>query len=376
MLNKILGSFGLAAENNIIQKLSTGLINHTWKITGESHAYILQQINSNVFKSPQDISENILKANSFLAEHAPDYLFVSPIASTTGQYLVQDTSGNFYRLTPFINGSHTIDTVTTKQQAFEAARQFGKFTRLLSAFNAAALHYTLPDFHNLALRFAQFESAHKTATAERLATAKKAIANAYAHQHLVQTYQSIIAENTIPLRVTHHDTKISNVLFDDNDNGLCVIDLDTMMPGYFISDLGDMLRTYLSPANEEEQNFDKVEVREDYFQAIIEGYFAEMAYVLTDAEKELLLYAGKFMIYMQAIRFLTDFLNGDIYYTTAYPKHNLVRAQNQFTLLHKYLDSEKNFSKVIQQLLKENVSEISYPPTAAFQDTRQPHQNK
>ena len=357
MLNKILGSFGLAAEKYGIQKLSTGLINHTWKVTGENNAYILQQINSNVFKSPQDISDNILKIGNFLAEHAPDYLFVSPIAATTGAYLIRDGAGDFYRLTPYVSGSHTIDTVTNRQQAFEAARQFGKFTQLLDGFDASELKYTLPDFHNLALRFAQFEQAHRTATAERLATASQAIEDAYMQQHLVQTYQSIVADETIPQRVIHHDTKISNVLFNSNDKGLCVIDLDTVMPGYFISDLGDMMRTYLSPANEEEQDFDKIIVREDYFQAIIQGYFAEMATVLTDAEKDLLLYAGKFMIYMQAIRFLTDFLNGDIYYTTSYPKHNLVRAKNQFVLLRKYSEAERSFLRIIQQLRKEKLTD-------------------
>lgn len=367
MLNEILGSFGLVAEKYTIQKLNTGLINHTWKVTGESKAYILQQINSNVFKSPQDISDNILKIDNFLAEHAPDYLFVSPIAATTGEYLVQDGAGDFYRLTPYVSGSHTIDTVADRQQAFEAARQFGKFTRLLDGFDAATLKYTLPDFHNLALRFTQFKQAHEAATAERLATAKQAIADAYAQQHLVQTYQSIVADDNIPQRVIHHDTKISNVLFDKNDAGLCVIDLDTVMPGYFISDLGDMMRTYLSPANEEEKDFDKVVVREDYFQAIIQGYFSEMAGALTDAEKELLLYAGKFMIYMQAIRFLADFLNGDIYYITSYPKQNLVRAQNQFVLLHKYSEAEKNFSKIIQQLWKEKMAETDHTATTAFQ---------
>ncbi len=356
MLHDILGAFGLTAEKYTIQKTGTGLINHTWKVTGEGEAYILQHINSNVFKSPQDIATNILKIDQYLAAHVPDYLFVSPLAAQNGEYLVQNEAGDFYRLTPYVNGSETIDTVTTRQQAYEAARQFGKFTRLLDGFDTTQLKYTLTDFHNLALRFTQFEAAHQQAAPERLAAASQAIADVYAHQDLVQTYQSILANNSIPQRVIHHDTKISNVLFDDKEKGLCVIDLDTVMPGYFISDLGDMMRTYLSPANEEEQDLSKVVIREDFFQAIIEGYFAEMADVLTVAEEDLLLYAGKFMIYMQAVRFLADFLNGDTYYSTAYPGQNLVRAQNQFALLNNYTAAEKNLFQLITQLKQEKAA--------------------
>jgi Ser/Thr protein kinase RdoA (MazF antagonist) len=346
-LTELLEAFGLPANDCLIQKLDSGLINYTWKISAAGKEYILQQINGNVFKSPQDISNNMLKLSRFLARHAPDYLFISAIAATSGEYLVENKAGDFYRLMPFVKGSHTIDTVSTRQEAYEAARQFGRFTSLLSQFNTGELSYTLPDFHNLALRFEQFEAAYNQANQERLTEANLSIKAAFRHQDLVKTYQAIKTNGSIPLRVTHHDTKISNVLFDGNGKGLCVIDLDTVMPGYFISDLGDMMRTYLSPVNEEEQVFSKITIREDYFKAVIEGYFAEMAAELTDAEKALCLYAGKFMMYMQAIRFLTDFLNGDTYYATTYPKQNLIRAQNQFTLLHRFLEAEERLSKII-----------------------------
>ncbi|WP_242921241.1 phosphotransferase enzyme family protein [Pontibacter liquoris] len=353
MLHEILTAFGLDAENFTIQKLSSGLINHTWKVTGPHEAYILQQINAHVFRSPQDIADNIVQIGRFLDRHAPAYLFVSPIATATGAVLVQNQVGDYFRLSLYVSGSRTIDTVTNRQQAFEAARQFGRFTRLLHTFDAATLKYTLPDFHNLALRYQQLEQAHAAAPASRLADARQAITDAFAQQHLVQTYEAMVADPRIPKRVIHHDTKISNVLFDQHDKGLCVIDLDTVMPGYFISDLGDMMRTYLSPANEEVQDLTKVTVREDYFRAIIEGYFTEMADVLTEAEKELLLYAGKFMIYMQAIRFLADFLNGDTYYATTYAGQNLVRAQNQFMLLRRYTEAELRFTDIVRTFRKE-----------------------
>ncbi|GAA4442817.1 aminoglycoside phosphotransferase family protein [Pontibacter saemangeumensis] len=359
MLHDIIAAYGLPANDCQLQTIDSGLINRTWKVTAADKEYVLQQINSDVFKSPHDISENIRKISRFLARHAPGYLFISPIVATSGAYLVQNSAGDFYRLTPFVAGSHTIDTVSTRQEAYEAARQFGRFTSLLSGFDTQELHYTLPNFHNLGLRFEQFKAAYKQASPERLAAAEQSVRDAFSHQGLVQTYQSIKANKDIPLRVIHHDTKISNVLFDEAGKGLCVIDLDTVMPGYFISDVGDMMRTYLSPVNEEEKDLGSISIREDYFAAVMEGYFSDMAKQLTPAEKELCLYAGKFMIYMQALRFLTDFLSGDTYYATSYPKQNLVRTQNQFTLLKRYIEAEDRLQQIISDFLqKEQTSGI------------------
>lgn len=156
----------------------------------------------------------------------------------------------------------------------------------------------------------------------------------------------------IPLRVIHHDSKINNVLFDRKNNGLCVIDLDTDMPGYFISDVGDMMRTYLSPVDEEEQDLSKIEIREDFFKAIVEGYFEEMGATLSKVEKELFVYAGKFLIYTQAIRFLTDYLNNDSYYGEKYDGHNLTRATNQMLLLEKYCALEDKFQAIVADYCK------------------------
>ena len=356
MLHDILEAYGLPPQDCLTEKLDSGLINRTWKVTAGQEEYVLQRVNNQVFKSPQDISDNIQKIGRFLSTHSPGYLFISPIATLSGEYLVQDGAGEFFRLTPFVRDSRTIDTVRTREEAYEAARQFGRFTSLLSGFDTQALHYTLPDFHNLALRFEQFEQAYKQADQERLTKASRSIEDAFRHQGLVSTYQSVKTNSDIPLRVIHHDTKISNVLFDGAGKGLCVIDLDTVMPGYFISDLGDMMRTYLSPVSEEEQDLSKIIIREDYFEAVIEGYFTEMAKELTAAEKDLCLYAGKFMIYMQAIRFLTDFLNGDTYYSTTYPKQNLVRAQNQFTLLQRYLDAEQRLSRIVHNFIAKELA--------------------
>ncbi|HXH99899.1 MAG TPA: aminoglycoside phosphotransferase family protein [Sphingobacteriaceae bacterium] len=352
MLVEILSSFGLSAGQYSFHKLNSGLINSTWKVLGEECEYILQQVNTHVFKSPGDIIRNIRSLDCFLAKHYPDYLFISPVLSTEGTYLVENPHGEVYRLMPFVKGSKTIETVNTTPEAFEAAQQFGRFTANLSLFDADELMYTLPDFHNLKLRYDQLDAAIKTAGEERLTAASSLINEALNYKGIVETYETIINKQTIPLRVIHHDTKISNVLFDADHHGLCVIDLDTVMPGYFISDLGDMMRTYLSPANEEERDLSKVMVRTNFFGAIVSGYFTEMAKVLTSAEKDLIIYSGKFMIYMQAVRFLTDFLNRDIYYTTSYPLHNLIRAKNQFKLLNEYFLAEPALAIILDQLIE------------------------
>lgn len=230
-----------------------------------------------------------------------------------------------------------MNVVTKAEEAYEAAKQFGKFSRLLADFDANRLNITIPDFHNLTLRYTQFERACELADLERLNAAQESIEFIIAHQGIVQTYQDLVNNPDIPLRVIHHDTKISNILFNADQEGLCVIDLDTVMPGYFISDVGDMMRTYLSIASEEETDLTKVSVRKDFFEAIHRGYMEEMSFVLSEAEKEYFNYAGKFIIYMQAIRFLTDFLQKDVYYGAKYPDHNINRAKNQIALLKAYL---------------------------------------
>jgi Ser/Thr protein kinase RdoA (MazF antagonist) len=341
MVTNVLDAYGLNAHNCTVVALGSGLINSTWKVSAGDGAYILQCINNNIFKSSQAIANNLEQLKNYLKITSPDYLFASPLATTAGDFLVMD-DGQYYRLLPFIENSHTVDVVSQPEQAYEAAKQFGKFSRLLNDFDASQLQYTLPDFHNLKLRVLQFQSALTKAEPARLAEADKEIPRLKLHSGIVNTYNDIITNKTIPLRVIHHDTKINNVLFDYNNKGLCVIDLDTVMPGYFISDVGDMMRTYLSPANEEEQDLSKVYIRQENLTAIYQGYMDEMGDILTPAEKKLFYYSGEFMIYMQAVRFLTDYLNGDVYYHTSYPGQNLLRAKNQLCLLEMYVEAVRS----------------------------------
>ncbi|HTD39620.1 MAG TPA: aminoglycoside phosphotransferase family protein, partial [Mucilaginibacter sp.] len=246
-----------------------------------------------------------------------------------------------FRLFPFIDDSVSINAVTSYKQAYEAAKQFGKFTFLLKDFDTSQLRDTIQSFHDLTLRCNEFEKVSKYADPKKLEQAKWAVSEIEKHKDILTTYKQLKSSGKLPVRVIHHDAKINNVLFDNNWNGICLIDLDTVMAGYFISDVGDMLRTYLSPANEDETDLSKIIVDEQCFEAIHNGYLSEMSTELTAFEKEHFIYAGKFMIYMQAIRFLTDYLNGDKYYHITYAGQNLNRANNQLTLLNQLIKLEE-----------------------------------
>ncbi|WP_259068080.1 phosphotransferase enzyme family protein [Mucilaginibacter sp. X4EP1] len=347
LLEDILKNFGLNPAHYQVQPFGPGLINHTYKVSGRDEAYILQQINTNVFKSPQAIADNLSAIQKYFARHYPDYLFAGPIPSVSGDFLVQSIGGDYYRLFPFIKNSHTVNYVSNAKEAFEAAKQFGRFTYLLNDFDADSLKTTLSDFHNLPLRVEQFETALQKANKERLSQALTEINEIHRHRNILEDYKNLIANKEIPLRVIHHDTKISNVLFDDQKNGLCVIDLDTVMPGYFFSDVGDMMRTYLSAANEEEVDLSAISIREEIFNAVCKGYLSEMGRVLTAKEKQWFIYSGEFMIYMQAIRFLADYLNNDSYYGAKYNGHNLNRAKNQLRLLNEYIAAKEKFKQLL-----------------------------
>jgi Ser/Thr protein kinase RdoA (MazF antagonist) len=344
---EVFTAYGFEEKKLKIDSLRTGLINSTWKIKNDDDYFILQKLNQSVFKKPEAIASNVSLISDYLRTTNPGYVFVAPVKTKNGEAIVRTSDNSCFRLIPFVKNSHTISTVEKPEQAFEAAKQFGEFTMLLSDFPVEKLQITLPDFHNLSLRYQQFSEALRKGNKKRLEKSKDLIGLIESHKNIVYTYENILKNPSFKLRVTHHDTKISNVLFDDNDKGLCVIDLDTVMPGYFISDIGDMMRTYLSPVNEEEKDFSKIDIRENYFKSIWNGYMGEMENELNEDEKKHFIYSGKFMIYMQALRFLTDYLNNDIYYGARYEGQNFIRAGNQIVLLERLIEKEMILEKII-----------------------------
>ena len=357
MLRTILAAYGLHENQCEIIPFGTGLINNTWKITSGAREYILQRINQNVFNIPDDVADNLRSIGRYLNIHFPDYAFVLPIATQSNNDMVYEMGG-YYRLMPFIKNSKTYVVASSPQIAREAAQQFGRFTKTLAGFDAGSLKFTIPHFHDLILRYKLFEDSLKNGNPERIRQCGPEIAFIRNNKAIVTEYEKIVADPNFKKRVTHHDTKISNVLFNEHNKGICVIDLDTTMSGYFISDVGDMMRTYLCPYSEEENEFSRLSVREEYFSAIAEGYLEEMSDELTSSEVDHFVYSGEFMIYMQAVRFLADHFNNDIYYSIKYEGHNLIRAKNQIELLRCYQEKSPIFKKQVQALVEKNKSSI------------------
>lgn len=320
-----------------VEQFGSGLIHQTFVVKKDTHPrYILQEVNTHVFKAPYDIASNLHELEKFLLQKGSAVFFPLPMATLDGNdYHVSE--GRYFRMIPFMEGTHSVDFCSTPEQAYEASFQFGRFSAAFNGFQVGKLKPTIPQFHDLTFRWHQFTEALQHGNLERIQFAKKQIVQLQNHHEIVTTFDKIKESSNFFLRVTHHDTKINNVLFGDQGKGVSAIDLDTVMPGYFISDVGDMCRTYLSPGNEEETDLSRVFVRKDFYQAITEGYLEKMAAYMSKEELFLMSYSGKFMIYMQALRFMTDFLNDDRYYGIRYPLNNFDRTINQLWLLEEYI---------------------------------------
>lgn len=351
----VLSEYGLNSDAVDLKPFGTGHINSTFllsvKTSGEK--FILQSINSNVFKKPSVIAQNVKLVGDFLAANYPEYLFIGSLPTISGEEMAV-VDGVYWRLTHFVTNSTSFDTLSDPNQAYEAALQFGRLNKLLSDFDASQLQETIPGFHDLGLRYQQFEDALHGASDELKKHAEKEINTALHYRFILDYFNSFKDSAEFPDRAMHHDTKISNMLFDkDSLKGICVIDLDTLMAGKFISDLGDMMRTYLCAYSENEPDISKITIRIDYFEAIVRGYLYEMGAKLSPTEKELIVFSGKYLIYMQAIRFLSDYLNGSIYYPISYPEQNLDRTKNQFKLLAELFENEKILVDIVTKCLNE-----------------------
>lgn len=352
-LIRVLAGFGLNAADWECVEFGSGHINTTYRLTqkesGEKR--LLQRINHFVFREPEAIARNMRIAADYLAEHDPGYLFLNAIQTARGEELYYDEEGFPWRMLPFIDHTYSMDEVEEPGQARSAARQFAILTQKLAGLDATLLKATIPDFHNLALRFQQLQEALSGSSAAHAAAADE-ITQCMERKHLVEEFKRLISHPDCKLRIMHHDTKINNVLFDRHSGeAKCPIDLDTLMPGYIFSDLGDMVRTYVSPVSEEETNLSNVTVRDEFFEALHDGYLSEMAGQLTPFEKEHLSFAGKMLLYMQALRFLTDYLQGDRYYKIRYAGQNLDRSRNQLKLLLELEAKELAHKQLIKNLI-------------------------
>ena len=325
-----------AASDITVEAISGGLINHSFKVSCRPKPdFLLQRINKNVFANPAQVQENYIKIWEYAAFEFTGLRLPSPIHCNKMTTLFVDEEENYWRAFEFIEESRMYPTATTAIQARATAKTFAKFTAAFNGFNIEQLKEVIPGFHDLRLRYEQFEEALNGEAYERMATALPIVEQLKQRERYKHFFEIITESGEFPKRVMHHDAKITNVLFNNKTgNVICPVDFDTVMPGYFFSDLGDMIRSMVCE-KDENSNADKIEIRKEFYEAIVNGYLDVIGKQLTESEKKYIHYAGLLMIYMQALRFLTDYLNGDIYYRINHPEQNFLRALNQLVLLQK-----------------------------------------
>jgi len=320
----------IPTEEVVAIKLNNkGLINQTFIVSVgkiKIKQFILQAINTAIFPLYEKALENIILVKKELLNTDFPYSFPTPIHD---KYFCID--GVVWRMFPFVEDSICYEKVKDKEQAFEAAKCLGKFYISLNNFDAEQLHITLPNFHNAAFRFKEIQEAIITADTNRLNQARDIIIAINKEQHVLHKFDQLNAD--LPKRAVHFDAKISNFLFDKHTNkAKAIIDLDTLMPGTVLSDIGEIIRTFSNTLGEESESIDVVKVNIEIIQNIINGFLSSCENVLTKAEKDNLLFSGKAITLLQCIRFLTDYFNNDSYYKIVYPEQNWIRAQNQWAL--------------------------------------------
>jgi Ser/Thr protein kinase RdoA (MazF antagonist) len=315
----------------------TGHINDTYRLeiveAGKPQTWLLQRLNHHVFRQPEAVMQNIQLVAEHLEKQGYALKILKPQPTLDGHWLYCDPSGNYWRIFPFFDKTASYEQVETPGQAHAAAKAFGAFSRALNGLDASQLQATIPNFHNGLWRLEQFHQAIQNAIPERLTEARTEVDAILAHQSLFQQ----VADLHLPQRAIHHDTKVNNLLFDAasdkaHPTAVAVIDLDTVMPGIVLSDFGDLVRTATSLADEDEADFSKIHFRQQIYEALLEGFLSEMGDILTPAERSALPLAGPWLTLMQAVRFIGDYIVGDVYYKVKYAGHNLVRGRGQVAL--------------------------------------------
>ncbi|MDR2928699.1 MAG: aminoglycoside phosphotransferase family protein [Cytophagaceae bacterium] len=350
----LLNAFSMDVKVDEWKPFGHGHINDTFliKTHGDSVAdLILQRKNHTIFKNIPGMMNNIALVTNHirkklmaLGEKDIDRKVMTYIADSSNSYYVQDADGNYWTLCVFIRGSYGIEEVTGTAQAFGAGSAFGHFQFQLADLPGDRLIETIPNFHNGKFRLQQFNDAVAANAAGRVNEMKPEIERLLVLADEMTTLQEWLNSGEIPLRITHNDTKINNVLFDDSNNILCIIDLDTVMPGSALFDFGDAIRTLGNTAAEDEPDFSKVNFNREYYKAFAKGYFSESRRFLTQKEIDNLAFSCRYMVWEQTIRFLADYLNGDVYYKISYPEHNKIRTLSQMRYLA-ILDRNIEFMK-------------------------------
>ena len=329
------------------KELASGHINDTFLIeTDRNQFFVLQKINHGVFKdvpglvnNKVSVSKHLLEKLKHLSKRELERRVLCFVQAIDKKSYYLDPNGNYWNMMVYIDDSITFETVFNENIAYEGGKLIGDFLNLTGDFDASQLIEVIPKFHDMSFRFLQFEESLEVATDERLQLAKQCIDSVWGLKEEMHIIQRLKESGQIKIRVTHNDTKISNVLFDANNKGLCVIDTDTIMPGIIHYDFGDAIRTICNTAAEDEKDLSKVSFNLSYYKAYVRGFLEEVESELTPVAIKHLPLGAKTMIFIMALRFLTDFLNGDTYYKTAYSNHNLDRSKNQFKLIESLMEN-------------------------------------
>lgn len=353
-IQRVIERFNVEGELISCKPYGSGHINSTKYVLinehGKEREYILQRINKNVFKEPDKLMENYVAVTSHLRKVIiqnggdPDRETINVVKTKEGENFTIDEDGEYWRLIYFVTNSKSYDKVERPEQFYDSAVAFGNFQNLLRDYPAENLHETIANFHNTPVRYNNLTAAVKADKCGRAEEVRREIEFCQAREEFAGTLERAREAGELPLRVTHNDTKLNNILFDaDDGRALCVIDLDTIMPGYSVTDFGDSIRFGATTALEDEADLSKVNFDISLYELYVKGFIKGANGGLTEREIELLPIGAIMMTFECGMRFLTDYLEGDTYFRTSREKHNLDRARNQFKLVS---DMEANLDEM------------------------------
>jgi hypothetical protein len=343
------------------EPFGSGHIHETFRIETteqDKDDYILQKLNNKVFKNIPELQDNIervtvhlLKKISSIPGSDVKRQCLQLIPARDGNSWIIDNFGNYWRMFVFIPDHRTYDIVDSPAKAMEGGKAIGRFQALLADLPGKPLFETIPDFHNVEKRLDTFNETLKKDPAGRASDTTGETDFILKRADDMKIINRLGREGKIPVRITHNDTKFNNILFDENDKSLCIIDLDTVMPGYFHSDFGDAIRTGANTGAEDEQDLSKVSIDIGLFEGYASGYLYETKDTLNSTEKEYLALAPIVMTYEQALRFLTDYLDGDTYYKIHHEHHNLQRTRAQIRLVESMEEHYGEMQGIIEELI-------------------------
>ncbi len=341
-----------------INTYGNGHINDTFLVDTDPKC-IVQRINSNVFKDPEAVMENIVAVTEHIRKKVEEEggdterEVLTVIPTIDGKPFYKATDEDYFRAYKFISGAISYDVVEDPSRFYNVAKAFGKFQKMLSDFPMDKLTETIPRFHDTRDRFNQLKEAIKNDKLGRLSQVKDEVEFALSRENDTDVILDAIHEGLVPIRVTHNDTKLNNIMIDEKTGeGVCVIDLDTVMPGSLLYDFGDALRFGASTAEEDEADLSKVHIDLELFKAFSKGFIEEMKDTFTEKEKELLVFSVKLITFELGMRFLADYLNGDTYFKIHRENHNLDRARNQFALVKDIENNMDTMNKIVKEILE------------------------